>query len=549
MALSIGHQVSSTDTSITLAVAQGTLPGNFLEDRFYAVDEYTTSEPARTPDATLTTGGNTQVTLTGLSPDRNYWIVAFRRFNDATPAQQATGPVDEAYNSYYQSDYQTTADSALYAPPAGNTWVEDWTAGFTRWIDEYPVFNEDAVHILPDDGAMGSRFYKSQQTFSPLDPFVIHSAQKWDWKQPLDVSAKVRIQHGSDGVAAGGFGVQTGEYSYCTIAKWTASSTIQVYNNDDLGGQPNQFTTYPVQVGVVQTWRITFDGTNTWRQYVDGTLINTFTWTPKAPLGLWLGLYNDSCIGQITVTGTPFVYGSNCGMDLFARWSGNFSCKEDREQELNGFGSDYGGLTGPNVNGTHKTSNGSEGVAATQFAAGSWNARSPKFRGVKRLRFAGRQTNGSMTIAVKRASDDVTLVTLTPTGSTETTWDVPVASQWDPLYLQVTGSTTAQGYATSVLHYIAAESAGAIQTVGQSWSLPYTVRQLVARSWAMPYLVVDSTPKTWPTLRRLQPGIVTATWPTRRRLRDPSQLQPAAVDSPTLVADPLADRVLIGVSE
>lgn len=454
MALTLGHQITATDTSITFAIDQGSLPGNFASDRFYALTEYSATEPA-TADVTLTAGGNTSVTITGLQPDRNYWIVGWRHFTDATPVEQGTGP-NALYTSYLQSDYQTTGTTAVYSP-IGAVWTEDWSQGFNRWIDEYPVFSERGVRTYPDDGAMGSRYYKSTQ--APGDPHVLHTAQKWDWQKPLEVVTKVRMASAS--VWQGGFGVATGEYGYFTISKWGQTSTLAATVNNNaqaayLAQTPISGTTPPV--GTVQEWRIIFDGVSTWNAYIDGVFRFTFTWTPKAPLSLWCGIYNGMDVGAITVIGTPFVYSANCGMDLFARWSGTFSCREDKELAAGTFSSDFGGLTAPNVYGTKKSSVGAEGQPVYAYATGSWSARSPVLRGAQRLRYAGRQANGSMSFTVRRVADDSIVATITPASSTASTYDIPGAYWGDDLYVQVTGSVTSSTTDASVLHYLAAEA-------------------------------------------------------------------------------------------
>lgn len=559
MALVIGHQVSRTDTSLTIGVAQGTLPGNFASDRFYALLEGTDTEPGRAADVTLTTGGNTQITLTGLTPDRNYWVVGFRHYSDATPTEQATGPA--WLGMVAGTDFQTTADTAVYERPAA-TWTEDWTQGMSRWVNEYGVASPPESRTYPDNGVIGCRYFTASHGGFPGGNGATnnwHSRTMWDPTQPLDATFRVQYTDKFNGI--GSIGLGTGEGGYYTIGSWDDASPLQVYAQSGTPF-PTHIIDLPDPMPVTpQTWRITFDGTSTWKAYIDGTLRDTWTWTPIGPLHIWFGMKALTKVGTISVTGTPFVYAFMGGIDHGWRWSGNCSQREDTEYP-SFYGAQYiGGITAPNVRGEKVTTlgtalGGQVGLTRPNLVTGAWSARSPRMRAIKRLRYAGRQQNGSMTMSVKRAVDDSTIATLTPTGSTLTTYDVPALYQGEDLYVVLNGTVTTASPDGSLLHYLAAEPSNVVArswalpysivsatSVGRSWSLPYTVRNTVGRSWALVWSIAPATVDfvlrrrltpggfvTFPLLRRLIVGLLTV----RRPFSAP--LDATAVSAPLDVA-------------
>jgi len=125
---SLGTQTNATGTSITLAIAQGILP-NGATDRIYATTSWPASELS-TPVATLSSGGNTTLTLTDLAPGILYWISAWRHSRTAV-----TRWVEPAWSSNYMNTQYRTLDANTIAPFFETTYTEDWSNGLAGGID------------------------------------------------------------------------------------------------------------------------------------------------------------------------------------------------------------------------------------------------------------------------------------------------------------------------------------------------------------------------------------------------------------------------------
>ena len=473
MPLVLGTQTSRASDSITLTIDQGTLPGDFEADYFYISNEEITSEPdTSTAFAVLTTGGNTSVSVSGLEQNKLYWVVAYRHTTGAT--ERATGPV---WSSGYVDANYYTIPATLRFTEAWTT--EDWSGGMDKWVDEYTHFSEN-VYTMPDDGTFGSRFLRSRADMSGNPSRNLgtpwRSRMAFDPDQPFSVSTKVRQDWGAAATptwttmlclmeSEGGY-VQL-EYAgygdnrlrwYCFT--WARSTVIHY------PGVAVKNKLYDV--------RIDYNGSGTWSCWVDGVKQTDITgYTPRSPVSLWF-FSNNADYGPITASGTAYPYGTGDNHNS-KYWTGTFSVLEGNDVGPTGtYSQNMGGITGPISDGARISRR------TSTFTSGAWSARSPDltYRDWSAIRYAGIQSNGSMTVTVRRSSDNAVLLgPWTPASSTVVSQDASSLPDDVPVYILVSGTTTTTGTTLpSRLHFITldAEPSDHLSVSGTNWSLSGT---------------------------------------------------------------------------
>lgn len=501
MSVTLGPPISFDSTSITVGIDQGTLPGNFASDRFWIARDGMRTEPARAADVTLSTGGNTSVVFTGLQPDSWYWVCSYRHFTDATAPERAgqTGAPSTAAQGgvWWEGWYRTKATGADYGLSAvPTTWVEDWS-DLSNWFFEFGLYNKHGHVTVPDpDGSLGgtrkliSDYPWTDGSYAAVSP-VFHSKKGWREDRPLQLTVKIRYNP-ANAIAVlgrenmGSIGFATGEDGYATMGVWSNQGSYTgwtFWGDSDVGKDvpypANIQTTDPGDVWPTpQTLNIRHDGAGNWSFYIDGANTGfTHVWHPGGPLHIWnvFDKYTES--GPITVVGTPYGYFAG-DVPHFWNWEGNNSVRESSELKqfwggwiYGTFGERHGGLSAPTQQGwrqsegcwklySHPTSDAGAGYATTSYAAGAWNGKSPRLWNIKNLRFAGRQTNGSMTVTVRRVGTNAVLAgPYTPTGSTSNVIDMTgIDTSSAPVWIDVQGNHTVAGSDdASVLHYLVTE--------------------------------------------------------------------------------------------
>lgn len=474
MAVTLGIATNVTPSGFRVAIDQGTLPGDFASDRFYATLYPTVVEPD-TANVTLTDGGNTYVDFTGLQQGCAYWVSCWRHLTDTSSSNVSTFD----FTGYVNDTYYTTRTEH---PEHDATWVETWD-DMSEWTPPAAFRarspeNVNDQRAMPYDVEFGGRFIRFYP-HAPNQGVGIRTARNWRNDKPFTVEYKTRWNHQGTPVPYRHWGSiapmcahsdyiqiasqQTGVYASRTAAGalvYTSASPEGTYP-EYFGGE--LYLPYGLE-GDVDTHRIEFDGTDQWSFYLNGTWFYTLTWQPQTHFGLWLGaIWSESEVrdfGPITTTGTP-VHGF-CSTGFAKYFEGEDFCTQSAKDGGSTFYVEGGGITiRPSWSlhiGTMVTAPWSHATPATYPAGTFWAkvppSTPPTGERFSYLRYAGQDWgHGTLTLKVYDASDDSLVpdseipgnsTGFSPDGESVSALDLRAVSAAS-IYAIVSGENTAEG--------------------------------------------------------------------------------------------------------
>lgn len=557
MALTIGPSSNHATDGFRVAVTQGGgPPAAWLNDTIYVVwknEGATMAEPSTLgagfgqylKKIVVTTWGTTFVDITGLPEQgRQYHVIAFRHYSDATPTERATVSI----SNVLAEQFCTTEDAYQHAHIT--TLVEDWSKGLGLWSTDQWTSIPTSKWEQTTDGTVGTKCSNIEGGWPIKSRFV------WRHDKPWTIKTKIRQRNAQPWCS---LTVMTSEAEYLQI--FTSGGGVAVTEVSAAG----VWQQFGLATHTLNTWRefeIRHDGTGGITYLVDGTVVATHTFTFNGPLTAWLGEVSGTSgivdHGPLTVTGDFDVWGYTCAGGNRG-YRGTYGIQAGAE--FSGLYANAGGIVPPGQSGNK----GAQSWAYTPdtYAAGSSiSAQTPAVTPAAGYRFdalrlAGRtNSNGSLIARVRKADGSLVPDAELPGNSTGFTPTAGATLSVDlrgitasAIYVDLTGTNTTAGTSRPPVWQKVAIELSATPAAGRSWSLPYTVRQTVGRSWVLPYQVAGNAPTMWATRRRLIQSQITASFATRRRILGVPEVPPAAVDVAGVSPEVFADRVRIGVSE
>lgn len=453
MALSIGPASAQTPSGFTIAVSQGTIPSGWWYDAIYVVaknEGASMSEPTSFGSGsgqylwstTIVAAPVTSVTVTGLPEQgRQYHVLAFRHFSDATPTERATVTHGNAIEQYCTQEY-------TYRHVPRTSITDDWSQGHQLWTTDQYWMPETKYYEVSSDGTVGSKF-SNITGGTPIK-------SRFGWRHDAAWTASTYIKQRTAQPWAS-LTVMTSEAEYIQIYTSGGGIAITEY-------QGGAYQLFGLATQALDSWKrfeIRHDGSGGMTYWYNNSQVASHTFNFSCgPLTAWLGEVSSPAAttdyGPLTVTGDFNIWGWTCAGANRGFRGGPYGIYAGAEGTT-GFFTDAGGITVPNVNSATYMGSPQHNNSPYSHAAGSATVLSPilypapgyKFGALK---LAGR-TNSNGSLLAKVYDQTGTLVPdaqitsnstgFTPTGTGVSSVDLSsVQAQGIYVSLAVTNSST-----------------------------------------------------------------------------------------------------------
>lgn len=412
MALTIGPSSNHAADGFRVAVNQGgSQPAGWQDDTIYVVwknEGATMAEPTfpgigfgqYLKRVVITTWGTTFTDVTGLPEQgRQYHVIAFRHYSNGTPTERATVTL----SNVLAEQFCTT--EAAWAHQHITSLTEDWSKGLGLWSTDQWTSLPTSKWEQSTDGTVGVK------CSSVEGGWPIKSRFAWRHDRPWTIKTKIRQRTAQPWAS---LTVMTSEAEYLQLFTQGGGIAITEVNAAGVWQQ------FGLATHTLNTWReleIRGDGNGAITYWIDGSQVQSHTFTFNGPLTCWLGeVAGTSGItdhGPVTVTGDFDVWGYTCA-------AGNRGWRYGAEGQygIQG-GTEFDGLYANAGGITVRGALGNMGVPAWAYTTETYPAATRRALtptvtpasgwGFDKLRLAGRtNSNGSLLCRVRRA--DGTLV-------------------------------------------------------------------------------------------------------------------------------------------